>query len=210
MPAAVSFTPNTFQEHNVTSEIIGFENTRTFRDLKPNSWKEVVPLHLPCKAKYLIKFHFTRGGPVIAHVSKSDVELPSFFSRSFFKGKTWRGTYPRKLNLALRDLVWGMSWLVQVILCLGQSQRSAPLTGPCYSACCQDGKFNTADSSTPSPWIFSMLFVKLGQLFRFPLGISTSIYFLWRLEKTYFINVPLIFRHMPSALILFPWRLRCT
>lgn len=47
----------------------------------------MVTPHLRCEAKYLIRFHFTRGGPVPPNISKSHVELPGFIKSFFLKGK---------------------------------------------------------------------------------------------------------------------------
>lgn len=79
----------------------------------------MVTLHLHCEAKYLIRFYFTRGGPVILNVSKSDVELPSFFRSFFLKGKPDLGLNLENWTWVCKTLFMEMIWLVRGILCPG-------------------------------------------------------------------------------------------
>lgn len=96
---------------------------------------------------------------------------------AFLKGKPiwiW-GVYPRKLDLVWELVCGEPGW--SGVSCVGSAVPQAQ---------CQAGKFNPADSRTPSPWKFSILFVKLSQLLCCPLRISTGIYFWWWVEKTLF------------------------
>lgn len=96
---------------------------------------------------------------------------------AFFKGKTFfdLGVYARK-----PDLVWDLVCGEPQLAWGGHSR------GPCPRAQSQAGSFHPAHSRTPSPWNFSILFLKLGQLLCCPFRISTSIYFWWWVEKTLF------------------------
>lgn len=110
-----------------------------------------------------------------SHMLNCQGSLGVFFLRENLFGF---GGFPGKL-----DLVWT---LVCGEFPAGAGSPVAVPMGPCPLAQCQAGKFNPADSRTPSPWNFSILFVKLGQLLCCPLRISTSIYFWWWVEKTLF------------------------
>lgn len=98
----------------------------------------------------------------------------------FFKDKTFLD-----LGVFLENWTWCEPLFAKSPQ-LEQGVLSAVPMGPCPQAECQAGKFNPADSRTPSPWNFSILFVKLGQLLCCPLRISRSVYFWWWVEKTSF------------------------
>lgn len=160
----------------------------------------MVTPHLHCEAKYLIRFSFTRGGPVPPNVSKSHVELPGFL-RSFLKGKpTWIwGVYPRKLDLVWELVCGEPGW--SGVSCVGSAVPQAQ---------CQAGKFNPADSRPQVPGIFPYYLWSSANYCVVPSGLAQVSISGDELRRLYFINVPLILRHMVSALSLFPWRLGST
>lgn len=164
----------------------------------------MVTPHLHCEAKYLIRFSFTRGGPVPPNVSKSHVELPGFF-RSFFKrenlfGFGFGGVYPRKL-----DLVWELV-CGEPLVGAGCPVRGRLFHG--HSA--RLGSLILLIPEPQVPGIFPYYLWSSANCCVVPLGLAQVSISGDELRRLYSINVPLILRHMVSALSSFPWRLGST